>query len=126
MSKLLPVILFASALPLVGIGIIFIARRSKAIPNLAFSLLLSGILGSIFTAIILFMVSPMPIAPYETSRSSWYPVIKGLLFGLYVGFGLGVGISSILVSPILLIKALGKNMSKEKTNADTHRDDSID
>ena len=126
MSRLLPVIIFAVALPLVGIGIILIARRSKEIPDLAFSLLLSGILGSIFTALLLFMLSPMPIAPYETSRSSWYPVIKGLLFSLYVGFGIGVGISSLLVSPILLIKAWRKNKAKKKTKADTHQNNGIE
>jgi hypothetical protein len=109
MSKFLPVMIFAGALPLVGIGILLIARRSKTIPNLAFALLLSGITGAILTAVLVFILSPMPIAPYELPQSSWYPVLGACLFGLYVGFGIGVVISAIIASPILLIKALRKN-----------------
>jgi hypothetical protein len=125
MSKLLPFLIFAGALPLVAIGILLIARRSKTIPNLSFSLLLSGITGAIFTAVIVFLVSPMPIAPYELARSSWYPVLWACLLGLYVGFGIGVGISSIIVSPLLLIKELKKNRSGEKTDTNAHPNNRI-
>ncbi len=114
MPELLLAIILAIALPLVGIGIILFARRSKIMPNLALSLTVSGITGAIFAAFIAIMLSSGPIAPYETARSGWNPIIWPCLLGLYVGFGIGVGISSIVVSPILLIKALKRRQLSEK------------
>jgi hypothetical protein len=125
MVKILPIIIFMSALPLVGIVILWIARRSKTIPNLALALLLSGITGAIFSALIAFMVSPMPVVPHEIANGRWYPVLWACLFGLYVGFGIGVVIAAIIVSPILLFKTLKKNQMGKKTGADVLPDDEI-
>ncbi len=106
MLNILPEIIILLALPLVAIGIILTARRLQSTPNLALSLILSGITGAVFTALVVFTLSTTPIAPYETSRNAWYPIFGQCLLSLYIGFGLGVAIAAIVVSPFLLVKAL--------------------
>ena len=82
-------------------------------PKLSLGLVLSGIAGAVFTAIFVFMRSTVPIAPYELSRGAWYPIYGQCLLTLYVGFGLGVVMAAVVVSPFLLAKSLRKKDIEE-------------
>jgi len=93
-------------LPLVGIGLILVARRSRVMPKLSRGLIGSGIAGAIFTTLFVFMRSTVPIAPYETGPGAWTPIYEQCLFSFYVGFGLGVVLSGIVASPFLFWKTL--------------------
>ena len=104
MVRILPIIIILLALPLLAIGVILFVRRSKSTTNLTLGLILSGIAGSIFTAFITFSLSTVPIAPYELARNAWYPIYWQVLLSLYIGFGMGVTIAVIAVSPFWLIK----------------------
>jgi len=77
-------------------------------PRLPLGLVLSGGAGALLTALFVFMRSTVPIAPYELSRDAWYPIYGQCLLSLYVGFGLGVVMAAIAVSPFLLAKSLRK------------------
>jgi hypothetical protein len=113
MAKVLPVIILFLALPLLAVGLILLLRRSKSAANLFLGFILSGITGSIFTAFITFALSTVPISPHETSLDAWYPILWRLLASLYIGFGLGVAIASIAVSPLWLIK-MARNYFQSK------------
>ena len=117
MVRILPIIIILLALPLLAIGVILLVRRSKSTTNLTSWLILSGIAGSILTAFITFSLSTVPIAPYELARNAWYPIYWQVLLSLYIGFGMGVTIAVIAVSPFWLIKmARNKNRFRGNSN----------
>jgi len=109
MTKMNLIMTILLALPLVGIGLILQARRSITMPRLFLGLVGAGIAGAVFTALIVFMWSTVPIAPYETDPGAWTSIYEGCLLSLYVGFGLGVVLAGIVVSPFLYLKTLKKN-----------------
>ena len=107
------IIILLLALPIFSIGLIFAAKRLRSMPKLPLGLVLSGIAGAVFTTLFVFMRSTVPIAPYELSRDAWYPIYGQCLLSLYVGFGLGVVMAVIAVSPFLLFKTLRKKDIEE-------------
>jgi len=108
MMKVFPLLIILFILPPAALGLVFAAKRSRYVPKLARGLVWSGIAGAIFTAVFTFMQSSVPIAPYEPSQNAWYPIFGQSLLSLYVGFGLGVFIGAVVVSPFILVKALRK------------------
>jgi hypothetical protein len=117
MARVLPIIIILLALPLLAIGVILLVRRSTSTTHLTSWLILSGITGSVLTAFITFSLSTVPIAPYELASNAWYPIYWQILLSLYIGFGVGVTITVIAVSPFWLIKvARDKNRFRGNSN----------
>ncbi len=87
------------ALPIVGLLVILILRRSKARRSLSGSILLAGLTASLLTACFGFTSSTVPIAPYETSSHAYLDLIESVAIFLYFGFGLGAITASILGIP---------------------------
>jgi len=106
--KAFPLLIILFNLPLAAVGLIFAAKRWHSMPRLARGLVWSGIGGAVLTALFVYMRSTVPIAPYELSRTAWYPIYGQCLVSLYVGFGLGVIAGAIVVLPFILVKALRK------------------
>lgn len=111
--KILPILVILFILPIVAIGLVFAAKRSRYMPRLARTLVWFGFAGSILTALFVFLRSTVPIAPYELGREAWYPVYGNCLLSLYVGFGLGVIVGAAVMSPFLLAKILRKKDNEE-------------
>ncbi len=106
MTKLHLVMLVLLALPLVGVGLIMAARHSQDMPKLFKGLVWSGIAAAVFTTLFVFMRSTVPIAPYEMGPGAWTPIYEQCLFSFYVGFGMGVVLAGIVISPYLYWKTL--------------------
>ena len=106
--KVFPLLIILFILPLAAVGLIFAAKRWRSMPGLARGLVWSGIGGAVLTALFVYMRSTVPIAPYELSRTAWYPIYGQCLVSLYVGFGLGVIVGAVVASPFILVKALRK------------------
>ena len=93
------VILVLLALPIIASGLILLVRRSRSLTGLAPALVLSGVTGSVLTALFAFSSSTVPIGPHESGPSAWSPVIGGSLLSLYVGFGLGALVAAAVGIP---------------------------
>ena len=106
--KVFPLLIILFTLPLAAVGLIFAAKRSKYMPRLDRGPVWSGIGGAVLTALFVYMKSTVPISPYELSQNAWYPIYGQCLLSLYVGFGLGVIVGAIVISPFILVKALQK------------------
>jgi hypothetical protein len=87
---------------LAGLLLLLLRRRKPA--KLVRILMGSGLLGAVLTALIVFLHSSVPIAPYELSKDAWDPVYRQILLSLYVGFGLGIFIPAFFVLPIHWIR----------------------
>ncbi|MFN2147075.1 MAG: hypothetical protein ACK2T2_01680 [Anaerolineales bacterium] len=87
---------------LAGLLLLLLHRWKPA--NLVRILMGSGLLGAVLTALIVFLRSSVPIAPYELSKDAWDPVYRQILLSLYVGFGLGIFIPVFFVLPIHWIR----------------------
>jgi hypothetical protein len=86
-------------LPLIAVGLLLLVRRSTVLRPLVPALVLSGIPTAFTTAFFAFLNASVPIAPYELGRGAWWPVIRGVLLALYVGFGIGVVIAALIGLP---------------------------
>lgn len=117
MTNLLPAGIILLALPIVAVGLVFLARRLQTIPGLAGALLLSGVAGALLTAFFVFMASTVPIAPYESGRGAWNPILEQSLLSAYIGFGLGVAIAAIVVFPLFLVRVLRKKGRPQRGEA---------
>ena len=104
-----PLILGLLILPIPALGLVVAARRRKSMPHLSRNLFLSGAAGAILSALVVFMTSTVPIAPYETGPDAWDPVLRQTLLSLYAGFGVGVLAGAALICPLMWIKARKKN-----------------
>lgn len=113
MLKVQPLLLLLFALPIAAAGLILAARRWKFIPDLSRALVISGSAGAVFTALVVFISSTVPIAPYETGRNAWNPIVNQFLLSLYTGFGLGVTLGAPLIAPVLWLKAAKKKKHQE-------------
>lgn len=92
-------------LPIPALGLILAARRRRSMPHLSRNLVFSGAAGAILTALVVFMTSTVPIAPYESGADAWDPVLRQTLLSLYTGFGVGVLAGAALICPLMWIKA---------------------
>ncbi len=95
--------------PLLAVGLILLVRRLHPTARLAPALVLCGITGAVLTALIVFMRSTVPIAPYEQRADPWMPLIEQSALSLYIGFGLGVIVSAVFAIPFALISNRGRN-----------------
>lgn len=116
MLKVHPLFILLFALPIAAIALILAARRWKSVPKLSLALVISGITGAILTALIVFISSTVPIAPYETSQNSWNPLFELCLLSLYAGFGLGVTVGTLLISPFIWIRARNEKSRQDRAD----------
>ena len=64
-------------------------------------MILLGVIFSLFTAFFVFTNATVPIAPYETGRGAWAPVLTGVAVGFLEGFSIGVLIIAAIGIPWL-------------------------
>lgn len=102
-------------LPLLGVGVILGLRRSGLMRNLSTAVLLSGITGALLTACFGFMMSTVPIRPYESDGGEWGRLLLSIASFLYVGFGLGSVLASLIGVPAVLISSRIR-LRRQKTN----------
>jgi hypothetical protein len=103
-----PIILALLLQPLLGVSIILICRRIQATTHLTPALVISGITGAILVAIFTYTSSTIPIAPYELDDNAWYPIYGQVLLSLYIGFGLGTILATLIGVPYTLLKDRSK------------------
>jgi Na+/phosphate symporter len=108
MGKMLPVFIILLALPLLAAGLILFLKRLRPASKLPLGFLLSGIAGSILTALVVLSAVTVPIAPYETKANAWQSIYGMVFLFLYMGFGLGGTLAAIAVSPFYFIKMIRK------------------
>jgi formate hydrogenlyase subunit 3/multisubunit Na+/H+ antiporter MnhD subunit len=92
------------AIPIAAGAILFFVRRSNNFKRLMKALLISGIVFSLFTAFFVFTNATVPIAPYETGKGAWTPVLTGVAVGFLEGFAVGVLIASAIGIPYLIFQ----------------------
>jgi hypothetical protein len=97
------IVVFFLILPVVAIAVLVAVRRSARLKPLVPALAISGVTTALATAFLAFTRSSVPIAPYETGPGAWGPVIGGVLIALYVGFGIGVVLATLIGLPYLWI-----------------------
>jgi hypothetical protein len=104
------------ALPLLGAGAIFGVRRSVSLRHLASGILLSGVTGAILTACFGFTLTTPPIRLYEGHGGAWPALLQAMALFLYVGFGFGSVLASLLGIPVSLIasRARARRAKAEK------------
>ena len=102
------IIIVLLALPIIALGLILVVRRSRALSGLAPGLVLSGVTGSVLTALFAFSASTVPIGPYESGPTAWSPVVGGLLLALYVGFGMGALVAALAGIPYWYLSGRGR------------------
>jgi hypothetical protein len=100
--KLIYIILIA--IPIAAGAVLFFVRRSSNFKRLMKALLISGIVFSLFTAFFVFTNATVPIAPYETGRGAWTPVITAVAAASLAGFGIGVLVATVIGIPYLIFQ----------------------
>jgi hypothetical protein len=98
-----PVIIVLLIMPLLAVGILLIVRRSSSLSRLVPAMVLSGIATALTTAFLAFTSASVPIAPYELRQGAWLPVAGPVLLALYIGFGIGVIIATLIGLPFHLL-----------------------
>jgi hypothetical protein len=98
-----PVVIVLLVLPLVAVGTLLIVRRSKILAPLVPALVLSGIATALTTAFLAFTSGSVPITPFESGPGGWLPIVGDVLLALYVGFGVGVTIATLIGVPYQLL-----------------------
>ncbi len=99
------ILLFLVAIPLAAAGVLIFVHRSSNFRKLMRWLIISGVVCGIIAAFLIFSNSTVPIAPYETSRGAWTPVITTVAVAFLEGFSLGVLIVAAIGIPILMIQS---------------------
>jgi hypothetical protein len=94
-----PIILILLGLPIAALLLIGLYHRSQTLAPLVPALVLSGITGALLTAVFAFMLSTVPIAPYQLSLSAWSPIVMQALLSIYIGFGIGVLLAAVVGTP---------------------------
>ncbi len=89
--------------PLFALGLVFLVRKSARFSPLLPALVLSGIATALTTAFFAFTSGSVPIAPYESARGAWLPIVGQVLLAAYVGFGIGVIIAALIGLPYQLL-----------------------
>lgn len=95
-----PLILLLILQPLLAVGLLLYLRRQPAARKLVLALITVGVIGALVAAVVTFLRSTAPIAPYELGPGAWRPSIYLALWSLYVGFGLGVFGAAAVALPL--------------------------
>lgn len=98
------VLLFIIAIPLAAAGVLIFVHRSSNFRKLFGWLIVAGIVCGIIAAFLTFSTATVPIAPYETGRGAWTPVITGVALASLAGFGLGVLVAAAFGIPVIAIQ----------------------
>jgi len=98
-----PVVIVLLILPLIAVGILPIVRRSETLGPLVPALVLSGIATALTTAFLAFTSGLVPIPPHESGQGAWLPIAGQVVLALYIGFGIGVIIATLIGVPYQLI-----------------------
>ncbi len=98
-----PIIIGLLIVPVIAVIILVILRKSRSMGRLVPALVLSGAATALTTAFLAFTNATVPIAPYETGRGAWLPVVGVALLALYIGFGIGFIIAALIGVPYQFI-----------------------
>lgn len=98
------VLLFLVAIPLAAIGVLIFVHRSSNFRKLFRWLILAGVVCGIIAAFLTFFIATVPIAPYETGKGAWTPVITGVALASLAGFGMGVLAAAAIGIPVIAIR----------------------
>jgi hypothetical protein len=101
------IILVLIAIPIAAAGVLALVHRSSAFKKLMKALIISGIVFGMVTAFFVFANATVPIAPYETGRGAWTPVITVVALAFLEGFGVGILIAATVGIPYRFIKRRG-------------------
>jgi hypothetical protein len=105
-------------LPILAAGTLVILRRSSRLRHLVPAIMLSAVTASLLVACFGLSQSTMPIRPYETSAGfPWLSLVQVVAAGLYVGFGIGAALASVLAIPVALILQRLMSRSSEPEGA---------
>jgi hypothetical protein len=99
------IILVLVAIPIAAAGVLIFVHRSSDFKKLMRTLIISGVVCGIIVALLVFSAATVPIAPYETGRGAWTPVITTVAVAFLEGFSLGVLIVAAIGFPILMIQS---------------------
>lgn len=109
------ILLILAAIPLAAAGVLVFVHRSSDLKTLMRGLIISGIVCGIIGAFLVFSTAMMPIAPYETGRGAWTPVITAVAMGFLEGFGIGVLIAAVVGIPFVMIRCRKKKTQPPST-----------
>jgi glucan phosphoethanolaminetransferase (alkaline phosphatase superfamily) len=102
-------------LPLIGLAIVLMVRRSDSQRSLAPAILLAAVITSLLATCFGIFSSTMPIRPYETEAFPGLTLLKSILLFLYVGFGIGAVLASLLLVPAsFAIKRFSRRSEKSE------------
>lgn len=96
---------FLFVIPILGVAVIVVVRRSTSMRHLSRGIILSGLTAAILTACFGITRSTAPIAPYEAVGDTWASLLGPLLIFLYVGFGLGSVAAALIAIPVSLLSS---------------------
>ena len=111
------VLLFLAAIPLAAAGMLILVHRSSNFRKLFRWLIVAGVVCGIVAAFLTFSTSTVPIAPYETGRGAWTPVITGVAVASLAGFGIGVLVTAAIGIAVIAIRRRKNKMSSPSANA---------
>ena len=98
------VLLFLVAIPLAAAGMLILVHRSSNFRKLFRWLIVAGVVCGIIAAFLTFSTATVPIAPYETGKGAWTPVITGVALASLAGFGIGVLAAAAIGIPVIAIR----------------------
>ena len=98
------ILFFIVAIPLAAAGVLIFVHRSSNFRKLFGWLIVAGVVCGIVAAFLTFSSSTVPIAPYETGRGAWTPVITSVALASLAGFGIGVLAAAIVGIPVIAIR----------------------
>ena len=98
------VLLLLVAIPLAASGMLILVHRSSNFRKLFRWLIVAGVVCGIIAAFLTFSTATVPIAPYETGRGAWTPVITEVALTSLAGFGIGVLAAAAIGITVIAIR----------------------